>query len=218
MVEYVNYSLIILAMLVALLIWLLLSSRSRLPNDPMPHADTARQRRLTKKKQSPQARAAKPLSPQQLRTGFDGDLSKVPTPWGWPHHEKNTVEGGQPALENGHAHSISDSFHHWTNRLVQEKHTVDDEEYRRRKEGWMRTLVEDRYGRSAMIAPAASAKPSEDPTHPQDRVDKPPGGRVDKIETRLLRKGQTGEISYYTRQLKLKKRTGLKDLKMPRGW
>ena len=59
MVEHVNYSLIILAMLVVLQIWLLLRSRSRLPNNPMPHADTARQRRLTKKKQSQQARARK---------------------------------------------------------------------------------------------------------------------------------------------------------------
>ena len=123
-----------------------------------------------------------------------------------------------PALDNGHAHRISDSFHHWTNRLVQEKHTVDDEEYRRRREGWMRTLC----GRPLRTlrhdcsgCQCEAVRRSNASSRPSGQI--PPVAGVDKIETRLLRKGQTGEISYYTRQLKLKKRTGLKDLKMPWG-
>jgi hypothetical protein len=213
-VEYVNYSLIILAMLVALLVWLLLPSRSRLPNDPMPLADSARQRQLTKKKQNQHASDAKQPSPEQARARLVNDLSNVPTPWGWAHYEKHTIEGGHPATANGHSHSISESFHHWTDRLVQGKHTVDDEEYKRKREGWMRTLVEDRYGRSAIT----SAKLSGASRLPHNQMDNLSSERVDKIESRFLRKGQTGEFSLNVRQFKLKKQTGLKGLKMPWGW
>ena len=212
--EYVNYSLIILATLVALLVWLLLPSRSRLPNDPMSLADSARQRQLTKKKQNQHASDAKQLSPAQARAGLVNDLSNVPTPWGWAHYEKHTIEGGHPATANGHSHSISESFHHWADRLVQGKHTVDDEEYKRKREGWMRTLVEDRYGRSAIT----SAKLSGASRLPHDQMDNLSSERVDKIESRLLRKGQTGEFSLNVRQLKPYKPAGLKNLKMPWGW
>jgi hypothetical protein len=205
-------------MLVPLLIWLLLPSRFRSPSDQMSSADTSRQRRLTKKKQKQQAQDKKPLSPEQLAAELERNLSKVPTPWGWPHHEKNSFEGGQPSPAYGHASSISESFHHWADRLVQEKHTVDDEEYRRRKERWIRTLLEDRYGRSAMIDPAAYEEQSEVPVLPRDPVDHFSGKRVDKVEARFLRKDQTGEISYHTHPLKLEKKSSLKDLKMPWGW
>ena len=216
--EYVNYSLILLAILVALLIWLLLASRFRLPGDPMSSADASRQRQLKKKKQKQQNHVAKPQSPEQITAELKRNLAKVPTPWGWPNYEKSTFEGGQPTPVNGHANSISKSFHHWADRLVQGKHTVDDEEYRRRKERWLRTLLEDRYGRSAVVAPSASAKQPEVPAVPHDPVDTFSGHRVDKVEARFLRKGQTGEISYHTRPLKLEKQSGLKDLKMPWGW
>ena len=218
MVEYVNYSLVILAMLVAFLIWLQLPSRSRLPNDPMSLADTARQRQLTKKEQNQQARVTKPLSSGRQRVELDRKLSKVPTPWGWPRYEKNSFEGGQPALANDHAHSIFESFHHWADRLVQGKHTVDDEDYKRKREGWIRTLLEDRYGRSARKSPATNAKLSGVPTFPHGQMDNFSSGPVDKIEARLLRKGQTGEIPHYKRRLKLEMQTGLKDIKMPWGW
>ncbi len=216
--EYVNYSLIILATLVALLVWLLLPSRSRLPNDPMPLADATRQRQLTKKKQNQQASDAKQLNPEQTRAGLVNDLSNVPTPWGWAHYEKNTIDGGHPALAHGHSYGISESFHHWADRLVQGKHTVDDEEYKRKREGWMRTLVEDRYGRSAIKAPATSAKLSGASRLSHDQMDNLSSERVDKIESRLLRKSQTGEFSLNVRQFKQKKQTVLRDLKMPWGW
>ncbi len=86
------------------------------------------------------------------------------------------------------------------------------------REGWIRTLVEDRYGRSAMTAPTASAKLSGDPTIPHDQMDNLSSGPVDKIESRLLRKSQTGEFSLNVHQFKRKKQTVLKDLKMPWGW
>jgi hypothetical protein len=184
----------------------------------MPFKDTARQRRLTKKKQDQQARDLKHLNPEQTRAGLNGDLSHVPTPWGWAHYEKHTIEGGHPATANGHSHSISESLHHWADRLVQGKHTVDDEAYRRRREGWMRTLVEDRYGRSAMLNPASSAKLSGSSRLPHDQMDNFSNARVDKVEARLLRKGQTGEFSLNVHRLKPKELEKLKDLKMPWGW
>jgi len=217
-VEYVNYSLIILATLVALLVWLLLPSRSRLPNDPMPLADSARQRQQTKTKLNQHASNAKQLSPEQARAGLVNDLSNVPTPWGWAHYEKHKIEGGHAATANGHSHSISESFHHWANRLVQGKHTVEDKEYKRKREGWMRTLVEDRYGRSAIMIPPTSAKLSGASKLPHDQMDNLSSEEVVKIESRLLRKGQTDEFSLNVRQLKPKRPAGLKDLKMPWGW
>jgi len=210
-VEYVNYSLVFLAMLIAFLVWLQLPSRTRSSNDLRSHADTSRKHQ-TGSKEPNQSSAGK------NNVGAGPDLSDVPTPWGWPHYEKNTFEGGLPGPANGHAPSISDSFHHWADRLVQGKHTVDDEEYRRRREVCMRTLVEDRYGRSATMAPTIRAKRSGVPMPPHDQMDNLSGGRADKIEARLLRKGQTGEFSLHARQLKLKNQAGLKNMKMPWGW
>ncbi len=162
MVEYINYSLIILALLATILILV------RLPD-----------------------RAAKALSIDQRKAELNRELAKIPIPWGWPHSVKVMDGGEYPEAANGHAPSFTESLHHWTNRLVQEKPTVDDAEYQRKNEGCMRTMLEDRYGRS---------------------------GRVDKIEAKLLRKGQTGEVSLHVRQLKLEQQTGLEHLKMPWGW
>lgn len=206
MVEYVYYCLIVLAMLVALLIWLPLPSRSRLPDDLTSLVNTARQRRLSKKKQ------------KNPGVESDRDVSKVPTPWGWPHYAKNAFDYGRPVVANGHVHSISESFHSWADRLVQEKHTVEDEEYKLRREGWIRTLVEDRYGRSAMMAPTTYAKRSGVPMPPHEQMGNNSSGRAHQIEARLSRKGQTGKISNYTHLVKQGKRSSLENLKLPWGW
>ncbi len=122
MVEYVNCSLILLAMLVTILILV------RLPD-----------------------RVAKTLRDDQRKSQLSRELAKVPIPWGWPNYEKVTVGGNHPEAANGHVHSFTESLHHWTNRLAQEKPTVDDAEYQRKKESSMRMMVEDRYGRMDKI-------------------------------------------------------------------
>lgn len=218
MVDYINFNLILLAVLVALLIWLQLPSRSRLTNNLMSMADAAHEGRPIKGTQTRQVRVAKPRSHGQHKSELAIDLSNVPIPWGWPHYEKNTFETGHPALANGHAHSISELLHFWADRLVQEKHTVDDEEYKRRKAGWIRTLMEDRYGRSSTMAPVTNVKWSEAPTNGHDQMDNFSSGRVDKIEAKLLRNGQTHKFFHSSGKIRLNMHTQLKDLKMPWGW
>ena len=144
MVDYVNFNLILLAVLVALLIWLQLPSRSRVTNNLMSMADTTHEGRPIKGTQTRQVHVAKPRSHGQHKSEVTIDLSNVPIPWGWPHCEKYTFGAGQSAA-NGHAHTIFESLHIWAVRFVQEKHTVDDEEYKRKKAVWIRTLMEDRW-------------------------------------------------------------------------
>ena len=163
-------------------------------------------------------RAAKPLDPEQHPIELDRDLSEVPTPWGWPHSEKNSFEGGQAALVNGQAHSISDSLHHWADKLAQGKHTVDNEEYKHKKERSMRVLMEDRYGRSSRTKSTTHATRSGVTTTAHDQMDNSSSGQVEKVEARFTRKGESAEISRDTRQPRLKMQTGLENVKMPWGW
>jgi hypothetical protein len=151
-VEYVNYNLILLATLVALLIWLMLPSRSRSAGQIRSNSSNSH-RRLKKKimpyKDAGQTHAARA---GQKKQKSDRDLSKVPTPWGWPQQQKHDLNGGEPATAMSHSHSVSESLHHWADMLIREKHTVDDEDYRLKKEVSMRTLMEDRYGRASVKA------------------------------------------------------------------
>lgn len=71
------------------------------------------------------------------RHGFarGASLSDVQTPWGWPKH---------------HAHGrleMSESLHHFADRLLQQKTRSDSNDYLRRKNECIRALLEDRYGR-----------------------------------------------------------------------
>jgi len=175
-VDYVNYNLIVLAMLVAalILILLVLNRRSRFVYEMMTLAKKAQQRQLKKKSPS----SSQSPSPEQLKLEMERDLAEVPTPWGWPNYEKY------------------ESLHHWAGRMVQEKHTVDDEEYRHRKEVCLRTLVEDRYGRSAMMNPKTYARLAKNSTGPdiqdQKQLDKISHGGSNNIEI-------TGEIYHYSK-------------------
>jgi len=194
MVEYINYSLFILALLASILILV------RMPD-----------------------RAAKALSIDQRKAELNRELAKIPIPWGWPNYVKVTDGGEYPEAANGHAPSFTESLHHWTNRLVQEKPTVDDAEYQRKKEGCMRTMLEDRYGRSVRLVPVPNTRVTTDPLSAVPATAREQSeifhhGRVDKIEAKLLRKGQMGEIFHHVRQLKLEQQTGLEHLKMPWGW
>lgn len=193
MVIYINFNLIILAMLVMMAVILILV---RLPD-----------------------RAAKT---EQRKAELDRKLAKVPTPWGWPHYESISVGGIHLIAANGHSYSFSESFYHWADRLVQEKHTVDNVEYMHKREGCIRALLEDRYGWSGRMETMTEAKVTPPlsgvPVASHDQMDNFSSGRVNKIEARFLRKRQVGAISPYMHQLKLGKLTGLQDLKLPWGW
>jgi hypothetical protein len=221
-VEYINYILIVLALLFALIAYLRFSGRSLLANDQMALANAARQRRLKKNREQIHGPADKFLSPEQQKAILSRELSKVPTPWGWPQHETTADEGRQSAVTNGHAHSFSDSFQRWAGKLVHEKHTVDDVEYKRKKEDCMRALLEDRYGRSGKTTAVPYVKVKapllRDPAAPHDQMDNFPSGRANKITRKLEQQHQHGGVPKKAVYPRLKTHSGLKNLKMPWGW
>ena len=221
-VEYINYILIVLAMLFLLIVILRFPGRSRLAIDQMELANAARQRRLKKNKRQSHGQADKFLSRNQQKALLSRELSKVPTPWGWPQHETIATGGGPAQVTNGHAHSFSDSFHRWAGKLVHEKHTVDDVEYKRNRDDCMRALLEDRYGRSSKTSSMPYAKVKapllRDPASPHDQMDNFPSGRVNKITGNLDQQRQHGGVSKKAGVPKFKSQSCLKDLKMPRGW
>ena len=213
--EFVNYNLILLAILVALLTWLMLPSRSRPAGESKRNSDGSpgHQQKRKGQPQSTQATNSPGQTPRKLKP--NRDLSRVLTPWGWPQHTSQLFHAGQSAKGTTHAHSISDSLHHWADVLVREKHTIDDEEYKLKRESSMRTLMEDRYGRSVSRVYAGARHTRGINPNLMRKASSAPAG---KIESRLLRKGQTGEISLYKRQLVQKQQKGRKELKLPWGW
>ena len=221
-INYINYILIVLALLFVVIAFLHNSGRSRLANDQMELANVARQRRLRKNKELIHGQAEKFLSPEQQKAILSRELSKVPTPWGWPQHETSAFVGNRSEVTNGHAHSFSNSFQRWAGKLVHEKHTVDDVEFKRRKEDCMRSLLEDRYGRSgkATAVPYVKVKAPllRDPASPHDQMDNFPSGRGDKITGKLKQQGQLAPVSKKTLTSSLRRQSGLKDVKMPWGW
>jgi len=221
-VEYINYILIVFAMLFVLIFILRSARGSRLANDQMELANAARQRRLKKNKEQIHGQADKFLSPKQQKALLSRELSKVPTPWGWPQHETIAAGGSRSKVTSGHAHGLSDSVQRWAGRLVHEKHTVDDVEYKRKRDDCIRALLEDRYGRSSkttsMPYQKVKAPLLRDPASPHDQMDNFPSGRVNKITGKLEQERQQSGVSNKAGVTSFKSRSGLEDLKMPRGW
>lgn len=167
-------------------------------------------------------RSSKSVNHKQRKTELHRKLVKIPIPWGWPHHEEITFVGNHSIEAHSHIHSFSESLSNWTDRLVQEKHTVDDVAYMHKNEGCVRALLEDRYGRSGWVAPVPNAKPgnpfAEVSAPVYDQMDNVPSSRADKIEARLFKKADAGGSSMYLGQLKVENNIGLANLKMPWGW
>jgi hypothetical protein len=217
-VEYVNYNLILLAILVALLIWLMLPSRSRSDDQIRSNSVTSRQRLKTKAKPNKATGQTHAAGATHKKQKSGRDLSKIPIPWGWPQHQKHSLHNGEPATAMSHTHSMSESLHHLADVLIREKHTVDDADYRLKRETSMRTLMEDRYGRATVKTRKKLARLSRTARPSGNALRKKPGTAAGRVESRPLRKGQTGEISLYKRQKMPEMQRGLKKLKMPWGW
>lgn len=213
--EYLYYFLVILA-LVALCLYLIrIPGQVRLARKPADLADRARKHRLQEK--------AKDHSDSQVlphhRRIIQRELRKVSTPWGWPGSDVRL--GGLRGSQNG----SSGSLRTWIDRLTSEKRTVDDSEYRLRKEASLRALLEDRFGRPAKPGEVAYArvKPPQlrDPSRPYDQEDNFPSGRTDQIVAKLGRqpgKAVTAQAGPAQRDLVARRAVGLKDVKTPWGW
>lgn len=152
-----------------------------------------------------------PLPPARLHAAIERDLQQVPTPWGWPGSELHHGHHGHGADEHG------GSFQHWVDRLVREKRTVEDSDYRLRRSASLRALLEDRYGRA--VEPGSQhyekVRPPRlrDPSLPHDQQDNFPSGKTGQIMNKLTR--QHGQpVSTGSRR----GRRGLKEVKTPWGW
>jgi len=75
--------------------------------------------------------------------------AKSETPWGWPGH--GAVQSGESA--DGADRGLGDRLGDWVGALLQQKRTVDDEDYRVRTNESLRALVEDRYARPSAARP-----------------------------------------------------------------
>ena len=211
--EYVYYVLIILGLLALIIYLASLPGQSRLSNDHMALADDAR-----KRKQKNQAReeAETRKTPRGRRSSpaIQRELSRVPTPWGWPRY-------GDDKNGNNNHHDFSDSFHRFTDRLIHEKKTVQDQKYLEKRNASMRALLEDRYGRASRMPEVPYRKVKapllREPGATPDQMDSFPSGRVDQIAAKLEK--QTGKfIGRNKAARKDAKRADLKNLKTPWGW
>ena len=132
-------------------------------------------------------------------------LSRVPTPWGWPGHNGNGDHGagissGKSSVSNGQP-IAGDSLHHWVDRLMAEKRTVEDQEYVLKKHASLRALLEDRYGKSVR---------QHDQAHDNLKANPEQNGPSLKNEARQLTlPGARGAR---------RKTSQLREIRMPWGW
>lgn len=205
--EYLNYLLVILALLALCLYLVRIPGHARLTRKPLDLADRARAYRRKQRQAAEQAPAPPP--PQHI---LRRELKHVPTPWGWP--------GGELRQGNIGLNGSQSSLQGWIDHLVSEKRTTDDDEYRLRKDASLRALLEDRFGRPAQPGEIAyrKVKPPQlrDPGRPYDQMDNFPSGRTDRIVAGLHR--QPGTPARAQPGLAARRAVQLKDLKTPWGW
>jgi hypothetical protein len=207
-VEYLYYLLTILALVGLCLYLVRIPGQLRLTRKPVDLADRARRHRLQERQQA----ALRPGLAHH-ETIILRELKHVPTPWGWPGSDVR--QGGAGDTLNGNG-----SLQVWLNHVVSQKRTVDDDEYRSRKDASLRALLEDRYGRPVQpsVMEYRRVRPPllRDPGRPYDQEDNFPNGRFGQIVDRLARQPgqpaprQVGSIA--------SKAGGLKDVKTPWGW
>ena len=118
------------------------------------------------------------------------DLTDIKTPWGWPGSATKPLRRQYGAAGNdAHRRPASSMMSRWIEGLVAEKQTVDNQEYRLRKDASLRTMLEDRYGQAGDAQAAGVAEFS-------------PGSGLDK--------GDPGASAINLSRIK--------NLKSPKGW
>ena len=154
------------------------------------------------------------------RIVIERELQRVPTPWGWPGSALRRKENADLALNELGPADGAGSMKSWIDRLIAEKRTVEDDDYRTRKQAALRSMVEDRYGRSIHAAEMKfhKVKPPrlQNPDRPHDQMDNFPSGRADAIASKLS--PQPGELKTGIARQATRKITALGDIKQPWGW
>jgi hypothetical protein len=216
-VEYFYYFIVILALLALCLYLIRIPGQVRLTRKPVDLADRARKQRLQEKTIAHQESQVPPHHQRIIQR----ELRKVSTPWGWPGSDV------RPGSLRGSQNGSSGSLRTWIDQLTSEKRTVDDSEYRLRKEASLRALLEDRFGRPARPGEVAYArvKPPQlrDPSRPYDQDDNFPSGRTDQIVAKLGRQpGKPKPVAAHAglaqRDRVVRNAVGLKHVRTPWGW
>jgi len=148
------------------------------------------------------------------------ELMHVPTPWGWPGHQRPALYKSQALPGAQDVSGVSESISQFVERLFSEKRTVDSQEYLLRKDASLRTLIEDRYGRASTMKeiPYRQVKPPRlrDPSQPHDQMDNFPSGKVDQIAARIPRQPALAPV--VMQQSPMKKTADLHMVRTPWGW
>jgi hypothetical protein len=215
-VDYLFHSLIVLAVLAICLLLANSRRRAKLADHQMELAAKNRKRR---ERQEAKAASHSHRLPNE-KAVVQRELKKVPTPWGWPGSDVgHGAKDGRYLHRIGPGSSLS-SLRHWVERLVAEKRTVDDAEYRQMKSEALRSMVEDRYGHTpqATRMKYQKVKPPRlrDPSRPYDQEDNFPSGQTEKIVKKLSQQPGKPEAEQDWRPFR--KVSGLENIKKPWGW
>lgn len=211
--EYFSYILVVLLILAVVLFLVRIPGRSRLKGKPADLSDRARKRRAQLASRNRAAAAREEL--EMRHQALQRELLRVPTPWGWPGHGQTAADGS-----SGGADRATASLHHWVDLLIREKRTVDDREYRSKQAASLRALLEDRYGRASRMQEVEYRQVKRpllrDPSEPHDQMDNFPSGKGDELVAKL--RGQPKGSSPILQATRVRKVSGLEDIRTPWGW
>jgi len=216
-VDYIFYCAVVLIPLGIVLIALRQLGRQRLQDRQMKLAERARRRRQQEAERATQRKTTLPHQQAVLQR----QLKNVPTPWGWPGSaNRATAREGQANPSTGSSLSSS-VFQRWIDHLVSEKRTVEDQEYRDSRHAALRTMIEDRFGRSVpqpqeMAYQKVRPPMLADPQRPHDQMDNFPSGKTEEIVSGLKQQPEGARQAQDV--LKKRAKVALGDVKTPWGW
>jgi hypothetical protein len=210
------YSVIGLAVVALGFVLVSLSAHDRVSERSQELAERAQARRQRKGARD----AGKSDQLPKHRIVIERELQRVPIPWGWPGSGLRRRDNANLALNEPGPADRPGSMKSWIDHLIAEKRTVEDDDFRARKQAALRSMVEDRYGRSIRAAEMKfqKVKPPrlQNPDRPHDQMDNFPSGRVDAIASKLS--PQPGELKPGIARQATRKNTALGDIKQPWGW
>lgn len=212
--DYIYYILFILGVMALCLLLVRLPGRKRLKTDKPALSERARIHQAKIK----HAQRSDKRQVQHDHEVLKRELAKVPTPWGWPgHHEAVPHVDTLRFIEAEEVRGFSESLHRFVDHLLREKHTVDSQEFRSKRDASLRAMVEDRYGHPVDMRELYYRKVQppllRDPAAPYDQMDNFGSGKITSIKDSWSR-----QPSLYEQQLIHKKTTRLKEIRKPWGW
>jgi len=215
-VDYFLYSGIVLTLLGIVVFAIRLNAKRHLQDRQMKLADRARRRR----ERTAKDRAAKSKILPHQQAVLQRQLKNVPTPWGWPGSASRSAPADANKSLSPGVQASSGLFQRWIDQLVAEKRTVDDGDYLESRHAALRSMIEDRFGRTPQPQEMAyqNVRPPRlmDPQRPHDQMDNFPSGKVEKIVSGLT--GQPGDTRSAASAPAVRRKAQLGDIRTPWGW